>query len=86
MTGLEPGISTSVMEKQLRMMQVILRLYDGAKAQIEQGIPLSQLTATGIFDELTRMKYEVPNDGMEKFSAYEQKIDAALEQVRAANR
>ncbi|MCI2057836.1 MAG: V-type ATP synthase subunit A [Oscillibacter sp.] len=73
------------LSKQLRMMQLILRLYDGAKAQIERTIPLSQLTATGIFQELTRMKYEVPNDQPEKFAGYEQKIDAALETVRAAN-
>jgi V/A-type H+-transporting ATPase subunit A len=73
------------MKKQLCMMQVLLRLYDGAKAQIEKSIPLSQLKATGIFEELARMKYEVNNDGLEKFSDYEQKIDAALAQVIAAN-
>ncbi|MEA5038809.1 MAG: V-type ATP synthase subunit A [Clostridiaceae bacterium] len=74
------------LKKQLRMMQVFLRLYDGAKAQLEQRIPLSQLKATGIFEELIRMKYEVPNDKLEGFSVFEQKIDAALEKVHAANR
>ena len=74
------------LKKQLCMMQVLLRLYDGAKAQIEKAIPLSQLKTSGIFEELTRMKYEVANDRLEMFSVYEQKVDAALEQVRAANR
>jgi V/A-type H+-transporting ATPase subunit A len=73
------------LDKQLRMMQVILRLYDGAKAQIDKAIPLSQLKATGIFDELTKLKYEVPNGENEKFAEYDRQIDDALAKVWAAN-
>ena len=67
------------------MMELILRLHDGARAQIERSIPLSQLKATGIFDVLAKMKYEVPNDQPEKFQAYEKQIDDALNAVDAAN-
>ncbi len=74
------------LKKQLKMMELILRLYDGAKARLERGIPLSQLKATGIFDTLIRLKYEVPNDELEKFSAYERQVDEALAQVDRANR
>ncbi len=73
------------LEKQLKMMELILRLHDGARAQIERSIPLSQLKATGIFDVLAKMKYEVPNDQPEKFQAYEKQIDDALNAVDAAN-
>ena len=73
------------LSKQLQMMQVILRLYDGAKVLATQGIPLNQLVATGIFEELTRMKYEIPNEEPEKFAEYEAKVDAALAKVRDAN-
>ncbi len=71
--------------KQLRMMELILRLHDGAKGIIDRSIPLSQLRQTGIFEALARMKYEVPNDQPEKFDAYERRIDEALEQVRREN-
>lgn len=74
------------LEKQLKMMELILRLYDGAKAQIGRSIPLSQLKATGIFDELVRLKYEIPNDQLNKFAEYERKVDDALAQVDKANR
>ena len=73
------------LEKQLRMMELILKLYDGAKVIIERSIPLSQLKQTGIFDELTKMKYEVPNEELDKFALYDQQIDAALAQVNQAN-
>ncbi|MTQ96153.1 V-type ATP synthase subunit A [Pseudoflavonifractor sp. BIOML-A6] len=74
------------MGKQLKMMQLILRLYDGAKHLIGRAIPLSQLKATGIFDTLTKMKYEIANDQLEKFSDYERMVDEALDKVELANR
>ena len=73
------------LQKQLKMMQTILRLYDGVKEAIDKAIPLSQFTATGVFDDLVKMKYEIPNDDLSGFAKYEQKIDAALAQVNAAN-
>ena len=74
------------MGKQLKMMQLILRLYDGAKHLIGRAIPLSQLKATGIFDTLTKMKYEIANDQLEKFNDYERMVDEALDKVELANR
>ena len=73
------------LQKQLKMMQTILRLYDGVKEAIDKAIPLSQFIATGVFDDLVKMKYEIPNDDLSGFAKYEQEIDAALAQVNAAN-
>lgn len=72
------------MEKMKRMLEVIFRLYDGAKELIAQSIPLSQLRATGIFDRLIRMKYEVPNDQLEQFNAFDSAVDQAIASVAAA--
>ena len=71
--------------KQQKMMELILRLYDGIKLSIEKAIPLSQFTATGVFDALVKMKYEVPNDDLSKFDYYIDLIDNAIAQVNAAN-
>ena len=66
------------LDKQLRMMQLILRLYHGAKDIVSRSIPLSQLKETGIFETLSKMKYEVPNDHQEQFDEYDKAIDEAL--------
>ena len=71
--------------KQQKMMELILRLYDGIKVSIEKAIPLSQFTATGVFDALVKMKYEVPNDDLSRFEDYAAMIDRAIAQVEAAN-
>lgn len=73
------------LSKQLKMMQAILRLYDGAKSALEKDLPLSQLTSTGVFDALVKMKYEIPNDDLSKFDDYFARIDSALALVNAAN-
>jgi V/A-type H+-transporting ATPase subunit A len=72
------------MEKMKRMMSVIFRLYDGAKALINKSIPLSQIKATGIFEKLIRIKYEVPNDDLAQFDSYDKAVDDAIAQVAAA--
>ena len=66
------------------MMEVIFRLYDGAKGLISQSIPLSQIKATGIFDQLIRMKYQIPNDDLSQFDQYDAAVDQAVASVAAA--
>jgi V/A-type H+-transporting ATPase subunit A len=72
-------------EKQKRMLRVMLTLYDEAARVIERGIPLSQLKATGIFDKLIRIKYDVPNDQLELLDGYEQDVTDAVNRVLSDN-
>ena len=72
------------MEKMKRMMEAIFRLYDGAKSLIAKSIPLSQIKATGIFDQLIRMKYQIPNDDLSQFDQYDAMVDQAVASVAAA--
>ena len=69
------------LEKQLKMMDVILYLYKRCKDLVAQGKPMSQVVASGIFDKVTKMKYDVPNDYIELLDTYFQQIDAAVSQV-----
>ena len=67
------------LEKQLRMMKVILYLYDRLRHLISQNIPISQVMELGLFDRIVKMKYDVPNDHLEKLDDYIRDIDSALE-------
>ena len=67
------------LEKQLRMMKVILYLYDRLRHLISQNIPISQVMELGLFDRIVKMKYDVPNDRLEKLDDYIRDIDSALE-------
>jgi V/A-type H+-transporting ATPase subunit A len=66
--------------KQHHMMKVILYLYDKAAELISRNIPLSNIVATGIFDRLNRMKYDIPNDHLEMFDDYYREIDEKIQE------
>ena len=55
------------MVKQYKMMEIILYLYDKAKALVTMGMPMSILKESNIFDRIISIKYDVPNDRMEMF-------------------
>ncbi len=69
------------LEKQLKMMQVILHLYDKSKEVIAKEIPISKLLALGIFDKLTKIKYDIPNDKLEMFDDYNKEIDEKIDSI-----
>lgn len=69
------------LEKQYKMMHVILHLYHRAKEVVARQIPISTLLKTGIFDQLVKMKYDVPNDKLEMFDDYTRDIDAAVDGI-----
>ena len=69
------------MEKQLRMMDVTLYLYDKAKELVSRGAPISSILETGLFDLLIKMKYDIPNDKLEMFDEYRREIELNLAKV-----
>ena len=69
------------LEKPLGMMKVILYLYDQCAAMVKKGQALSSILATGIFAEVNKIKYDVPNDRLEMLDDYYGKIDRALATV-----
>ncbi len=69
------------LDKQFQMMHTILHLHHRAKEVVAKQIPISVLLKTGIFDKLTKMKYDIPNDRLDLFDAYIREIDAAIDGV-----
>ena len=69
------------LEKQLKMMETILYLYDKCAALVAKQVPVSRLLATGLFDELVQMKYTVPNDDFAKLDELHKQIDQKLAAV-----
>ena len=69
------------LEKQLKMMDVILYLYKKSKAFIEEGKSLNLLLEIGIFDEVIKMKYDVPNNNINLLDQYPKKIDQAIKKI-----
>ncbi len=67
--------------KQLKMMDVILYLNKKCQEAVAQGKVIRAISETGIFEQLIKMKYDIPNDHIEKLDTYYQDIDNALKSV-----
>ena len=77
---------TSVpMEKQLKMMETILYLYDQSRKLIAMGMPMSILKEDSIFDRVITIKYDVPNKELQLFDQYKADIDRFYEKVLEKN-
>ena len=73
------------LNKQKLMMKTILDLNKKCKQLIDASIPINRIKETGIFDFIVKMKYEIPNDNLEKFSEYESRINEVFEKVLKAH-
>ena len=73
------------LEKQFKMMEVILHLYQKSKELITMNMPISVLKEENIFEHVIAMKYDVPNDKLELFDDYIKDIDAFYERVMERN-
>ncbi len=65
-------------EKQLKMMRVILHLYHKCQQIVQLQVPIARLLETGLFDKLTKIKYDVPNSNLALLDDYITEIDNVL--------
>ena len=63
------------------MMKIILYLHRRVRRLIASSVPMSRIIETGIFDKLTRIKYDVPNDKLELFDDYKAAIDEICDKI-----
>ena len=73
------------MEKQFKMMEIILYLYRKSRSLISMGMPMSVLKVDPIFDQVIAIKYDVPTDNLALLDEYKTKIDTFYEGVIERN-
>ena len=75
-------IDTSVtIEKQFKMMETIILIYDRALKLINKGIPISEIKKTGLLEEYNELKYNVKNDEIEKIDEFDVRIKNRLKKM-----
>ena len=74
------------MEKQFKMMEIILYLYEKCRALINRGMPVSVLKeGNNIFEKIISIKYDVANNQLDKFDQYRQDIDTFYDNIMEKN-
>ena len=73
------------LEKQFKMMEIILYLYKKCRALINMGMPVSVLKQENIFEKIISIKYDVPNDRLDMMDDYKQAVDDFYNTVMEKN-
>lgn len=77
-------IDTSVpIQKQFKMMESILVIYDSSIKLIEESIPISKIKQLGIFEEYIKLKFNIGNEETEliKFKEFNKKVKSELRKL-----
>ncbi len=69
------------LNKQLKMMEIIMYLYRVSQEVIRQGKAFSLLLNTNLFEKVIKIKYDIPNDKLEMFDDYYKMIDDAMNKI-----
>ena len=70
--------------KQYYMMKSILNLHDKAGKLVSKGIPVSVIRKTGVFDDVIKIKYTIPNDDLDAFGKLDADIDSRLSEIETS--
>ena len=73
------------LQKQFKMMEVILHLYRRCRSLVAMNMPMSVLKEENIFERVIAIKYDVPNDNLQLLDQYIIDIDAFYDRVMEKN-
>jgi V/A-type H+-transporting ATPase subunit A len=71
----------STVEKQMRMLELILYFHERALKIVKRGAPISVIHQLPVVDTLIRMKMLVPNDELTKMADLKQTVDDQMSQL-----
>lgn len=70
------------LEKQHKMLVVIDTLYENTLKCVKIGIPISTIRKEAVFEDVIKMKYDVPNDHIELLDTLSKKIITDYKELR----
>jgi len=82
----DPVDAFSPIEKQIRMLELVLLFHERGMNIIKRGAPISLIHDLPVVDTLIRMKSNVTNDELGKFDEIEKAIDEQMSQLDAEYR
>ena len=73
------------LQKQYKMMEIILYLYKCCRELVAMNMPMSVLKEENIFERVIAIKYDVPNDNLQLLDQYLADIDAFHDHIMEKN-
>lgn len=62
------------LNKQFKMLNLINNLYECSNMAVRQGIPISKIKNKDLYEEITKIKYNIPNEDLSGIDLLEEKV------------
>lgn len=82
----DPVDAYSPVEKQIRMLELVLNFHERGMSIIRRGAPINVIHDLPVVDQLIRMKSNIDNDHLEKFEEVQKAIDEQMSRLDAEYR
>jgi V/A-type H+-transporting ATPase subunit A len=82
----DPVDAYSPVEKQIRMLELVLMFHERGMNIIRRGAPINVIHDLPVVDQMIRMKSNVPNDDLSKFDDIQRAIDEQMSRLDAEYR
>jgi V/A-type H+-transporting ATPase subunit A len=82
----DPVDAYSPVEKQIRMLELVLQFHERGMNIIRRGAPINVIHDLPLVDQMIRMKSNIPNDDLSKFDEIEKAIDEQMSRLDAEYR
>jgi V/A-type H+-transporting ATPase subunit A len=82
----DPVDSFSPIEKQIRMLELVLYFHERGMNIIRRGAPINLIHDLPVVDQIIRMKSNISNDELQKFDEVQKAIDEQMSQLDAEYR
>ena len=73
----------STIEKQVRMLHIILTYWRRGSAAIKRGITLVKLRKLKVYQDIVKMKFSVPNDDLSALNKIEARLERSMDQMES---
>lgn len=73
----------TTVEKQLKMLQIIMEYLHRGQAALKRGVTLVKLKRVKVIQEIIKMKFTIPNDSPEEFDKIMARLERGIDQLEA---
>ena len=70
-------------EKQLKLVQLMVKFYNESLKSLKEGIPLSDIRSLPIIPSLLKAKFEIPDEQVSKLNELESKMDTQFKEIKS---
>ncbi len=70
-------------EKQLKLVQLMVKFYNESLKSLKEGIPLSDIQSLPIIPSLLKAKFEIPDEQVSKLNELESKMDTQFKEIKS---